>query len=156
MEVQVLVSSPPFELSDSSASKEEEQPTISPSNPSVAVNPWPFLENFFQFVEEKGLNNLVFQCQLCKPTIKKFSTSKKSQNNLKKHITRLHPNKKKEYQDALDNSRKRKLANLTSSNEAGEPSAKKATSGNQGKTRQTKITDMTHKSKQNDYEQKVS
>ena len=125
MEVQVLVSSPPFELSDSSASEEEKQPTsatTSPSNPSVTVNPWPFLENFFQCVEEKGPNNLVFQCQLCKPTIKKFSTSKRSQNNLKKHIMRLHLNKKKEYQDALDNSRKRK-----STNEACEPSAKKAT-----------------------------
>ena len=155
MEVQVLVSSPPFELSDSSASEEEKQPTsatTSPSNPSVTVNPWPFLENFFQCVEEKGPNNLVFQCQLCKPTIKKFSTSKRSQNNLKKHIMCLHPNKKKEYQDALDNSRKRK-----STNEACEPSAKKATTtGNQGQTRQTKITDMTNKSKQNDYEQKVS
>ena len=154
MEVQVLVSSPPSELSDSSASEEEKQPsaTTSPSNPSVTVNQWPFLENFFQCVEEKGPNNLVFQCQLCKPTIKKFSTSKRSQNNLKKHIMRLHPNKKKEYQDALDNSRKRK-----SINEACEPSAKKATTtGNQGQTRQTKITDMTNKSKQNVFEQKVS
>ena len=44
-----------------------------------------------------------------------------------------------------------------STNEACEPSAKKATTtGNQGQTRQTKITDMTNKSKQNDYEQKVS
>ena len=79
MEVQVLVSSPPFELSDSSASEEEKQPTsatTSPSNPSVTVNPWPFLENFFQCVEEKGPNNLVFQCQLCKPTITNFQQAK--------------------------------------------------------------------------------
>ena len=60
MEVQVFVSSPRFELSDSSASQEEKQSTsatTSPSNPSVTVNPWPFLENFFQCVEEKGPNN---------------------------------------------------------------------------------------------------
>ena len=50
MEVQVLVSSPPFELSDSSASEEEKQPTsatTSPSNPLLQLTHGHFLKFFF-------------------------------------------------------------------------------------------------------------
>jgi len=162
MEVEVIVSSD-LELSNSSSLEEEEEPAISSSQTSnldvqlpVVLNPWPFLEDFFKFVEEKGQNNLIYQCQLCKPLIKKLSTSKKSQNNLKKHIERLHPNKKQQYQNVLNNSRKRRYVDGSVSGSINsaliEPSAKKAA----GSLKQTKITSLTNQSKQNDFEQKVS
>ena len=66
----------------------------------------PFLEKFFLFVGEKNQHNFSFRCELCKPAVKFFSTSKQSQNSLKTHMSQMHHHKLNEYQELLNQSKK--------------------------------------------------
>jgi len=88
--------------------------TTSSQTVDSSGNPWPYIEEFFLFLGKKsGGRNIEFQCLLCKPLIKKFSTSRTSANNLKKHIKSVHPLSVNNFQKVFDEvkqSRKRKIS----------------------------------------------
>jgi len=47
---------------------------------------WPSINKYFEQLESDCQNNLLFKCLLCTPKIKKISTSKCSNSNLRTHI----------------------------------------------------------------------
>lgn len=47
---------------------------------------WPSINKYFEQLESDCQNNLLFKCLLCTPKIKKISTSKSSNSNLRTHI----------------------------------------------------------------------
>ncbi|KAF0753476.1 Uncharacterized protein FWK35_00014868 [Aphis craccivora] len=53
---------------------------------------WPSINKYFEQLESDCQNNLLFKCLLCMPKIKKISTSKSSNSNLRTHIKLVHPN----------------------------------------------------------------
>lgn len=47
---------------------------------------WPSINKYFEQLESECQNNLLFKCLLCTPKVKKISTSKSSNSNLRTHI----------------------------------------------------------------------
>lgn len=63
-----------------------------------AVNPWPYISNYFTFIHTPSTgNNLKYRCELCRPAVKYYSTNKRSMFNLKKHISARHPREKNKF-----------------------------------------------------------
>lgn len=78
-------------------------------------NPWPYMEEYFDFIGIKG-KNLEFKCLLCTDKEKILSVSNKSSFNLKLHIGRSHPFESEQFQSLIANAtqavRKRKRGEL--------------------------------------------
>jgi hypothetical protein len=63
------------------------------------VNPWPYLNNYFEFKGKSG-KSLDYLCILCKPRTKILKASISTQSNLKSHIERKHPQQLKKFEEA--------------------------------------------------------
>lgn len=64
-----------------------------------AGNPWPYISNYFTFIQTSATgDNLKYRCELCRPAVKYYSTNKRSMFNLKKHISTRHPSEKSKFE----------------------------------------------------------
>lgn len=96
---------------------------ISAASSLSTENPWPQIANFFLYLDKKACGkSIYFQCLLCRPKFKKLSTSVTSTNNLKKHVSCVHPHHLKKLQDCIDSAKKQKKRTFSNINveDAGE------------------------------------
>jgi len=73
-------------------------------------HPWPYLAEFFSIV---SVNRQTYrlQCLLCLPKVTECSAYFNSPSNLKKHVERVHPGHKEQYEKLVAAGRKRKADN---------------------------------------------
>jgi hypothetical protein len=63
-------------------------------------DPWPYLKNFFGFRGREG-ENVRYECCLCSPKHVVIRAHASSLANLRSHVKRMHPDKLKEFEDAV-------------------------------------------------------
>ena len=101
-----IPSTDPAEETSSSCRPRPTSNTTAQQSNVIDGNPWPYLHEFFVFIGKKSDGKyLEFQCVLCHPLERSFSTSIGSANNLKKHVERQHSHKLPQYNQCLKDAR---------------------------------------------------
>jgi hypothetical protein len=95
-------SRPPSSASICSEVIEEqgEARTVTPCPVNGENNPWPYVKDFFEFVERKE-KNLKYKCVLCKPQTVIVKAHISSTTNLKAHVRKQHESRNDEFSSVI-------------------------------------------------------